>query len=123
MLLKRWKIDGEFIFWKRVRKVFVFITRYGSMENILSKYDCIVWSLVRLSARVRSCWIWLGYHGESLLEICRGSNILPLGTFLLDLFILGKDGLFIQFDVFLKLKASPYWHKEGAMLSSMPASQ
>ncbi|GKC67300.1 hypothetical protein Tco_1099898 [Tanacetum coccineum] len=88
MLLKRWKIDGEFIFWKRVRKVFVFITRYGSMENILSK----------------------------------GPNILPLGTFLLDLFILAKDGLFIQFDVFLKLKASPYWHKEGCLLSGVPAS-
>ncbi|GJR33520.1 hypothetical protein Tco_1209204 [Tanacetum coccineum] len=51
-----------------------------------------------------------------------GPNILPLGTFLLDLFILAKDGLFIQFDVFLKLKASPYWHKEGCLLSGVPAS-
>ncbi|GJV22714.1 putative ribonuclease H-like domain-containing protein [Tanacetum coccineum] len=54
--------------------------------------------------------------------IRKGPNILPLGTFLLDLFILAKDGLFIQFDVFLKLKASPYWHKEGCLLSGVPAS-
>ncbi|GKB33426.1 RNA-directed DNA polymerase, eukaryota, reverse transcriptase zinc-binding domain protein [Tanacetum coccineum] len=65
------------------------VKKSNAVKKVEDRWGIHILEKIRLSARVRSCWIWLGYHGESLLEICRGPNILPLGTFLLDLFILG----------------------------------